>query len=81
MDTTTPMGVDTPQVTDTPTVNEPTPSAVPKFRKPNLWISHVKQFRLDHAERIKTDRLSCGQISKEARASYKPRAKCATCGK
>ena len=64
--------------TTTPTAA--TPSA-PKPRKLNAWISHVKQFRLDNADKIKTGKLSCGQISKMARETYKPRAKCATCGK
>jgi hypothetical protein len=41
----------------------------------------VKQYRLDHAETIKGQKLSCGQISKMARATYKPRAKCKECGK
>jgi hypothetical protein len=61
-------------------VNVPTPSAA-KPRKTNTWIRHVKQFRLENADRIKTDKLSCGQISKMARETYKPRAKCVTCGK
>ena len=80
MDTTTPMSVDTPQVTD-PTVTEPTPAAPTKPRKANTWITHVKQFRLDNTDRIKDEKLSCAMISKLAKSTYKPKAKCATCGK
>ena len=75
--TSTPMDVnDTPIVTPTAA----TPSA-PKPRKQNAWISHVKQYRLEHADKIKNEKLSCGQISKLARDSYKPRAKCTSCGR
>ena len=76
------MSVDTPQVTEPTVVNEPTPTAAPqKPRKANQWITHVKQFRLDNADRIQSEKLSCSQISKLAKATYKAREKCATCGK
>jgi len=53
----------------------------PKKRQPNTWIQHVSEYRKRNAEKIKCERLSCGQISKLARATYKPRAKCTQCGK
>ena len=78
------------EMSDTPTATAPTaattvatPSA-PKPRNPrkkNKWISHVRDYRLTNADRIKSKKLSCGQISKLARESYKPRAKCESCGK
>jgi len=75
------MGI-TPTATTTPTAatTAATPSA-PKPRKPNAWINHVKQFRLDNADDIKNNKWSCGQISKLARETYAQRAKCNTCGK
>ena len=53
----------------------------PKKRQPNAWIQHVSAYRKANAEKIKCERLSCGQISKLARATYKTRAKCTQCGK
>jgi hypothetical protein len=76
-----------------PTVNadyaEPVAAAAPppapvaiakKPRKANAWIKHVRAYRVENADKIKSEKLGCGAISKLARASYKPKAKCATCG-
>jgi len=57
------------------------PTAAPKKRQANAWIEHVSAYRKTNAEKIKCEKLSCGQISKLARATYKPRAKCTQCGK
>ena len=70
----------TPTATTAAATTAATPSA-PKPRKPNAWINHVKQFRLDNADDIKNNKWSCGQISKLARETYAQRAKCNTCGK
>jgi len=80
-DSTAPQMDITPTATTTPTAatTAATPSA-PKPRKANAWINHVKDYRLQNADRIKTEKLSCGQISKLARETYQ-RAKCDTCGK
>ena len=75
--TTSPMDITTPA---TPPATTPT-SSVPKKRKTNAWIEHVKKYRLDNADKIKGEKLSCGQISRLAKTSYKPREKCVTCGK
>ena len=69
----------TPTATTAAATTAATPSAKP--RKPNAWITHVKQFRLDNADDIKNNKWSCGQISKLARETYSQRAKCDTCGK
>ena len=65
----------------TAAVTTPATPSAPKPRKPNAWINHVKDYRLQNADRIKTEKLSCGQISKLARETYSQRAKCDTCGK
>ena len=57
------------------------PVVVKAKRKPNQWIQHVSAWRKDNADKIKAEKLSCGAISKMARATYAPRARCATCGK
>ena len=65
---------------DTTSATTPTPS-VPKERKANAWIEHVKKYRLDNADKIKGEKLSCGKISRLAKGTYKAKAKCVTCGK
>ena len=76
--TTEPMDITTTPAT--PPTTTPTPS-VPKERKTNAWIEHVKKYRLDNATTIKDQKLSCGQISRLAKGTYKAKAKCVTCGK
>ena len=68
-------------ITTTPATPPTTTPSVPKERKTNAWIEHVKKSRFDNADKIKGERLSCGQISKLAKNTYKPKAKCVTCGK
>lgn len=48
-------------------------------KKPHPWQAHLKQFRANHPD--KCTGKSCAQISRIARDSYKPREKCASCGK
>ena len=67
-----------PVPTPTTTIAPPNENAT---RKTNKWIQHVKSYRLENAEKIKTDKLSCGAISKLARGTYTPRTKCTECGK
>ena len=50
-------------------------------RRPHPWLAHVSKFRTDNADRIKNDKLSCADVSREAKASYRSKPKCATCGK
>ena len=77
--TTSPMDITLPT---TPPATAPTAPVVPKEpRKKNAWIEHVKAYRLDNATTIKDNKLSCGQISRLAKGTYKPREKCVTCGK
>ena len=75
--TTSPMDITMPATPAT----TPTAPVVPKERKTNAWIEHVKKYRLDNADKIKGEKLSCGQISRLAKTSYKAKAKCVTCGK
>ena len=79
MENTAPQMDITQTATTAPATTAATPSATK--RKPNAWINHVKQFRLDNADDIKNNKWSCGQISKLARETYAQRAKCDTCGK
>ena len=72
-DTTTPVPMDTSPV--------PTPVPVKVKREPNQWIKHVNQWRKDNADKIKTEKMSCGAISKAARETYTPRPRCKTCGR
>jgi hypothetical protein len=70
----------TPMDTTAPTTTTTTTAPKAK-RKANAWITHVSAFRKANSEQIKAEKMSCGTISKLARQTYKPRAKCPTCGK
>ena len=50
-------------------------------RRPHPWLTHVSQFRADNADRIKSEKLSCADVSREAKATYRSKPKCASCGK
>jgi len=69
--------------TPVPMDTSPVPATAPVKvkREPNQWIKHVNKWRKDNADKIKDDKMSCGEISKMARETYTPRPKCKTCGR
>ena len=77
--------VETP-IVETPAVEAPAPPAAAVkakrvARRPHPWLTHVSQFRAANADRIKTDKLSCADVSREAKATYRSKPKCVACGK
>ena len=66
----------------TETAANTTPTATTqKPRKPNAWISHVKSYRLENADMIRHQKLSCSQISKLAKSTHQAKTRCTACGK
>ena len=63
------------------TTPPPAPAPVKVKREPNQWIKHVNKWRKDNADKIKAEKMSCGAISKMARETYTPRARCKECGR
>lgn len=39
-------------------------------RKPNKWVEHLKAWRAQHADMIKDQKLSVGDVSRLAKATY-----------
>ena len=77
--------VETPAV-ETPAAEAPAPPAtVVKAkrvaRRPHPWLTHVSNFRAANADRIKSEKLSCADVSREAKVTYRSKPKCASCGK
>lgn len=52
-----------------------------KSNKPHPWLDHVSKWKVDNADRIKSEKLKMTDICKMAKECYKPRPKCTLCGK